>query len=92
MIMACDLRVKVPCRIIDVCVKTELDTSEAFAQVTLLPDSQQKSGVVFNIVKRAIGLLSGCRHILIDKLSYPLITKSRLSSLPSTTFGSPQVF
>lgn len=90
--MACDLRVKVLCRIIDVCVKTELDTSEAFAQVTLLPDSQQKSGVVFNIVKRAMGLLSGCRHILIDKLSYPLITKSRLSSLPSTTFGSPQVF
>lgn len=64
----CDLRAKVLFRVSNVCVKTESDTSEVFAQVTLLPGPQQKSGVVFNTMERPMGLLLECRYILIDKL------------------------
>lgn len=33
------------------------------------PGSQQKSGVVFNVVGQMMGLLSECQYVPIDKLS-----------------------
>lgn len=33
------------------------------------PGTQQKSGVVFNVVGQVMGLLSECQHVPIDKLS-----------------------
>lgn len=35
------------------------------------PGSQQKSGVVFNIVGQLMGLFSECQYIHVDKLSEP---------------------
>lgn len=51
------------------------------------PGTQQKSGVVFNVVGQVMGLLSECQYVPIDKLSetqkahFPYHIRSFFSSL-----------